>query len=112
MRIARCALVVSRELPSVVLTFALTIIALNLFDAFLTLWHIDMGAVELNPLMRSLLERGPLAFVAGKHLLVGACIVVVAAHCRHPPALGALRFVVLPVYAGVVIYQVALFAAA
>lgn len=90
----------------------LPIVALNLLDSFLTLWHIELGAVELNPLMRSLQQQGPLVFVAGKHFIVGACIVGVAAQCRRRLVLGALRFVLLPVYASIVIYQVALLGAA
>jgi hypothetical protein len=36
----------SRALPHGVLIVVLPIVALNLLDAFLTLWHIELGAIE------------------------------------------------------------------
>lgn len=107
---ARLARAGSRALPPGVATVALAIVALNLFDALLTVAHISLGAIELNPLMRHLLEQGPVDFVVVKHLMVGTGVLVIAAHCRRPAALRALRFLVLPAYAMVALYQVALLA--
>lgn len=95
-------------LPRGVAIVVIAIVVLNLLDAFLTLRHIELGAVELNPLMRYLLGEGWLAFIAGKHFMVGAGAIAVASQCRRGPALDALRFVVLPVYAAIAVYQVAL----
>lgn len=52
------------------LLLSLTVV-LNLIDAALTLLFVRAGlAAEANPLMQELLERGPLAFVLGKLLIV------------------------------------------
>jgi hypothetical protein len=99
-----------RTLPGGVVLAALAVVGLNLFDALSTLAHVDRGAVELNPLMRELLAQGPLAFVLAKHFLVGAGVILFAAHCRLRLALGALRLVALPAYAMVALYQATLFA--
>jgi len=99
-----------RALPPGVATIVLAILALNLFDAFLTLAHVWLGAIELNPLMRRLLEEGPAEFVLGKHLLVGVGVLAVVAQSRRRTAIAALSFMVLPAYAMVVLYQLALFA--
>ena len=97
-----------RPLPPAIALIALAILALNLVDAAFTLRHLELGAIELNPLMRELLERGPLPFVLGKHLMVGACIVTMAGHWSLWLAAAALRLVVLPAYGLIAIYQVTL----
>jgi hypothetical protein len=99
-----------RPLAARVALTALAVIALNLLDAFCTLRHVSLGAVELNPLMRALLEEGPLTFLVGKHLLAAAGVIGIVAHARHRAARRMLRCVLLPVYAAIGVYQVALFA--
>jgi hypothetical protein len=89
---------------------ALAVLFLNLLDAFCTLRHIELGAVELNPLMRLLLEAGPMEFLVGKHLLAAGGVIGIVAHSSHRAARSMLRFVLLPVYASIGIYQLALFA--
>jgi hypothetical protein len=95
-------------LPRGVAAIALAVIALNLFDVFFTLLHLDLGAEEANPVMRELLEEGPLAFALGKHFLVGAGVVALAAKWSLAFALDALRFVALPAYALVAVYHLVL----
>jgi hypothetical protein len=99
-----------RPLASSVALAALAVIALNLLDAFCTLRHVQLGAIELNPLMRELLDSGPLAFLVGKHLLAAAGVLGIVAHSRHRTARRMLRFVLLPVYAAIGAYQILLFA--
>jgi hypothetical protein len=99
-----------RPISRGVVTVALIVIGLNLLDAVCTLRHLSMGAVELNPLMRALLEHGPLAFVVGKHCLAAAGILGIVAHSSHPAAQRMLRFVLLPVYSAIGTYQLVLFA--
>ena len=103
-----CPGILRRSLPRAFALVALAILALNLVDVIFTLRHLELGAIELNPLMRPLLEKGPLLFVLGKHLMVGACIVAVAAHCGLRLAAAALQFVALPAYLLTAIYQVTL----
>ena len=101
-----------RPLPPAIALIALAVLALNLVDAAFTLRHLELGAIELNPLMRELLDRGPLPFVLGKHLMVSACIVTVAGHWTFWLADAALRLVVLPAYGLLAIYQVTLLSVA
>ena len=106
----RLAHAASRALPPGVVVVALTVVALNLLDAFLTLAHIQLGATELNPLVRQFLEQREVTFVVGKHLLVGTGVLFLVTHARRCLVLSALRFLILPAYATVAVYQVALFA--
>jgi hypothetical protein len=98
-----------RPVAAQVALAALAVIALNLVDAFCTLRHLQLGAVELNPLMRILLESGPLTFLLGKHLLAGAGVLGIVACSRHRSARRMLRSVLLPVYSAIGIYQLLLF---
>jgi hypothetical protein len=95
-------------LPRRLVAVALAIVALNLLDVVLTLRHLELGAVELNPLMQPLIDRGWGAFAAGKHFLVGAGVLALTTQCHHSAASGALRFVLLPAYAMLALYQLAL----
>ena len=97
-----------QKLPLSLVAVALAILALNLFDVVLTLRHMDLGAVELNPLMQQLLERGSMAFTTGKHFLVGFGVLALTTQCHHSAACRALQFIVLPAYAMLALYQVAL----
>jgi hypothetical protein len=93
-----------------IVAVALAVVGLNLVDAFCTLRHVALGAVELNPLMRLLLGISPLAFLVGKHLLAAGGVLGIVAHANHPAARQVLRLVLLPVYVAIGVYQVALFA--
>ena len=97
-----------RPVPPAIAFISIAVLALNLVDVGFTLHHLELGAIELNPLMRELLERSPLHFVLGKHLMVGTGIVAVAGHCSFWLAAAALRLVVLPAYGLTAIYQVTL----
>jgi Domain of unknown function (DUF5658) len=97
-----------RPLPPAIALVALAVLALNLVDMTFTLHHLELGAVELNPVMRELLELGPLQFILGKHLMVGAGIVAVAGHWSFWLAAAGLRLVVLPTYALTAIYHLLL----
>jgi Domain of unknown function (DUF5658) len=101
-----------RPLPPTIALIALAVLALNLVDAAFTLRHLELGAIELNPLMRELLEQGPVGFVLGKHLMVGTGVVAVAGHCSLWLAAAALRLVVLPAYGLTAIYQLTLLSVA
>ena len=97
-----------KELPRGLVFAALAIMGLNFLDMLLTLRHLALGAVELNPLMRELLEHSPCAFATGKHFLVGACVLALTTQCHRTTAAGALRFVALPAYVALALYQVLL----
>jgi hypothetical protein len=99
-----------RRLDGVTLYTAMAIVFLNLVDAFSTLRHIEWGAEEVNPLMKFLLGGGPLVFLIGKHVLAAGGVIGIAAHCRHLAARRMLRWVLLPIYLTIAIYQLVLFA--
>ena len=80
-------------LPRSVVAVVLALVGLNLADALLTLQHVGRGAIELNPLMELLLRQGPLPFLLGKHFIVAAAVMVMAAHSARRLAVDGLRFV-------------------
>ena len=61
------------------MVFAATmlIIILTLADTFLTLYLVDHGAVEWNPILAYYLERSDLLFFAVKYLLTCASILII-----------------------------------
>jgi hypothetical protein len=99
-----------RPISTPILVVALAVIGLNLVDAFCTLRHLDAGAIEVNPIMRILLGISPLAFLVGKYLLGAGGVLGIVAQARHRAAQHVLRFVLLPVYVAIGVYQVVLFA--
>jgi hypothetical protein len=52
------------------------ILTFSLADAFLTLWLVDRGATELNPVMASVLNHGPAAFIGAKYLLTSFSVII------------------------------------
>lgn len=60
----------------------IVVLMLSLLDAFLTLWLIDHGAIEINPIMNYYLGLGVNAFVAIKYMItvVAVTIVVLSNH--------------------------------
>ncbi|RJQ66532.1 MAG: hypothetical protein C4519_25530 [Desulfobacteraceae bacterium] len=53
------------------------ILVLSATDALLTLFLLNHGAREFNPVMAYFLEKGPLFFVAAKYLLTAVSVTVV-----------------------------------
>ena len=53
------------------------ILFLSVVDAYLTLWLIDEGAMEINPIMAYYLSIGPNTFLAAKYLLTVAAVTIV-----------------------------------
>lgn len=98
-----------RPLGARTCALVLGIIVLNLVDGFATLRHLGHGAEELNPLMRLCLAHGALTFLVAKHLLASAGVVGIAFHERTRAARVAL-WSLFPLYIGIAVYQVALFA--
>jgi hypothetical protein len=54
----------------------MAILLLSIVDALLTLFLIDHGAVEINPLMAFYLNVGPLAFIVVKYTLTSLSVFV------------------------------------
>jgi len=59
------------------LAAVMSIVILSITDGMLTLYLVEHGASEVNPLLAYFLERGPLSFFGFKYFLTCACIVLV-----------------------------------
>ena len=84
-----------------------SILVLNLLDAFLTLIHIDRGGAEANPLMERLLEVGNETFLFHKAAVVGSLLLVLVVHKNFTIARRAM-WVILAVYSLLFVYHVSL----
>ena len=56
--------------------FLVATLLLSVVDAFLTLWLIDHGAVELNKIMAYYLNKGPYIFISVKYFLTAAAVTI------------------------------------
>ena len=61
--------------PSLFYIFSL-ILMLSVVDALLTLWLVDKGATEINPLMAYYLTHGPEVFMTVKYMLTAAAVFI------------------------------------
>ena len=52
------------------------ILAFSLTDAFLTLWLVDRGATEINPVMAYFLAHGPTVFIGAKYVLTCSSLLI------------------------------------
>jgi hypothetical protein len=66
-------LYVDRYGPRLLISLLL-IILLSVLDAYLTIFHIDNGAREINPLMNSLIDYGYIYFFLVKYALTGLAV--------------------------------------
>ena len=55
----------------------LLILGLSVLDAMLTLWLLECGAQELNPIMAYFLSFGPYVFFVAKYLLTSISVVII-----------------------------------
>jgi hypothetical protein len=62
----------------------------SLLDAFLTLWHIEQGGSEANPLIALTLAFSPTLFVSVKAAVSGMGLCFLAAHEQFPLAMRGL----------------------
>lgn len=54
----------------------LGILGLSLLDAILTLYLVEHGSSELNPVMDYFLKKGPLFFTLAKYLLTSMAVII------------------------------------
>jgi K+-sensing histidine kinase KdpD len=64
------------QYSSALFVVIISILFLNIIDALLTLFLIDHGATEINPIMAYFLNFGPLTFMSVKYFLVSFSIIV------------------------------------
>jgi hypothetical protein len=67
---------------STLFAFIVLILFTSLTDAFLTLWLVDSGATEINPVMAYFLAHGPAVFIGAKYLLTSLSLVILVV-CNH-----------------------------
>jgi len=80
---------------------------MNSADSFFTIYHLQVGGIELNPLAAALLETGRLGFVLGKSVLIALALLVLCMHKNFALArigLGAA----LATYTALVAYHISL----
>lgn len=94
-------------------TAMMGILVLSLLDAGLTLFLVQHGAAEINPVMNYFLRQGPVVFMAAKYLLTSMAVVifVLLAHSAAPrPAFSIRRIyrLALLAFGGVVAWELVL----
>lgn len=58
------------------LIFVVAILFLSLLDGLLTLYLIEQGSTEINPVMDYFLKKGPVIFAAAKYALTSMAVVI------------------------------------
>lgn len=53
---------------------------MNAADSFFTIYHLQVGGIELNPVAAMLLETGRFGFVLGKGVLISLALLVLCLH--------------------------------
>ena len=62
--------------PTELLVVIIFVLGLSVTDGILTLWLIDRGATELNPVMAYYLDLGPHIFMLAKYLLTAFVVII------------------------------------
>jgi len=87
---------------------SLLILLFCVADAMYTLVHLSRGAVELNPLMRGLVEISPYLFFSVKFALMAAGLILLVIYRQHPAGRFVISGTVL-LYGFIFLYQLWLF---
>jgi uncharacterized protein DUF5658 len=91
------------------LFLALTILLLNVADAFLTITLLMEGAREANPVLAYVLDQHPKLFAVTKMSMTGAGVLVLVAIARarlfNVMRVGTLLHIVLVGYATLIVYE-------
>jgi len=53
---------------------------MNVLDSFFTLYHLQSGGIELNPVAEALLGTGRVGFVSSKSVLISMALLVLCVH--------------------------------
>ncbi len=97
--------------PATIFGPALLILFLSVLDAFLTLFLVNHGAVEINPVMNFCLSHGPVFFMVTKYLFTALAVIllVVFNHTFLHNAKINTRIIVpfvISVFAAVVLWEI------
>jgi len=80
------------------------LLALNIFDVFFTMFILDCGGREVNPLIKALMDQCGDQFWIWKFLLVAFGVLFLCLHIHFPRVKKAIWAVTL-VYGAVILYQ-------
>lgn len=64
------------------LLITLTALLLCIIDSYNTLLLLDLGGVEINPLMRELVDRDATLFFGVKYVITAFCLMILVVHKR------------------------------
>jgi len=87
------------------LLLLVALLVLNALDAVFTIFILDCGGQEVNPLMGVLIAYCGERFWIGKFLLVATAVLFLCLHSQFPRVKDALWLVTL-IYGGLILYQV------
>ncbi len=62
--------------PTELFVVIVLVLGLSVADGVLTLWLIDKGATELNPVMAYYLKQGPHVFMLAKYLITASVVII------------------------------------
>jgi len=91
------------------LFFLILIACLNVLDALFTIMILDLNGLEVNPIVRSVIELYGESFWIWKVLVVSSCLVLVCLHSRFRGVRAAVVGISF-IYLGVILYQMFLLA--
>jgi hypothetical protein len=67
------------DYPKELFFLIILVLGLSVVDGILTLWLMDLGAREVNPVMAYYLKQGPQIFMAAKYLITAAVVLITVA---------------------------------
>ena len=70
----------SKPIDLLSIFLVMSLMFLNLADYFFTLYYLEHGAVELNPVMRLVVQQGPYVFLVVKYVILMLGVFVIMAH--------------------------------
>lgn len=65
------------------LLYILTVMLLSCLDAIFTIYLLNLGAAEINPVMAFFLSFGPAVFMLVKYVLTFLCVLVILLGAAH-----------------------------
>ncbi len=95
---------VDRYSPTL-LFFLLLILGLNILDSFFTMMIMDLGGVELNPMVRFFMKIHGDKFWIWKFVIVASCLVTLCLH-RGFKLIRTIVILISAVYLLIVVYQI------
>lgn len=100
--------ILNNKLSPSIIFLSLSIVFLNIFDAFATLRHIYHGAVEVNPFMNYCINKSVYFFFGIKYFLLALALFIVNLY-PNKNVVKNILITITTLYSLLAIYQIALF---